>query len=137
MFCKIWYPTTKKDNLQVWYFVLSKLVESGDRIEEAIYVSYWNCPHYTLHWKKNCWAVDLFAVEEVAWGYSSTSVLSCLWKLGFCNKLARSTSKILDHTSMACSFYIWLAQNIRSWEVEHTPLSTKPSSTNEASCQNS
>ena len=92
--------------------------------------------HFALK-KKHCWAVDLFAVEEVAWGYSSTSVLSCLWKLGFCNKLARLTSKILCHTSMTCSFYIWLAQNTRSWEVEHMPLSTKPSPTNQASCQNS
>ena len=49
--------------------------------------------------EKNCWTVDLFAVEKVAWGYSSTSVLSCLWKLRFCNKLARLTSKILGHTS--------------------------------------
>ena len=42
-------------------------------------------------------------------GYPSRSVLSCLRKLGFPNKLARSTSKILGHTSMTCSFYIWLA----------------------------
>ena len=41
--------------------------------------------------------------------YPPRSVLSCLRKLGFPNKLARSTSKILGHTSMTCSFYIWLA----------------------------
>ena len=67
--------------------------------------------------KENCWAVDLFAVEVAARGYLSRSVLSCLKKLGFPNKLARSTSKILGHTSMTCSFYIWLAQNSRSWDV--------------------
>ena len=86
--------------------------------------------------KKNCWAVDLFAVEVGAWGNPSRSFLSCLWKLGFPNKLARSTSKILGHTLMTSSFYIWPAWNIRSWEVEHTPLPTKASPSNQVSCQN-
>ena len=81
--------------------------------------------------------MDLFVVEVVARGYLSRSVLSCLRKLGFLNKLSRSTLKILGHTSMTCSFYIWLAQNTRSWEVEHTSLPTKPSPNNQASCQNS
>ena len=36
---------------------------------------------------------------------------------------------------MTCSFYIWLAQNARSWDVEHTYLPTKPFLTNQASCQ--
>ena len=58
-------------------------------------------------------------------------------KLEFPNKLARSTSKIPGHTSMTWSFYIWLARNTRSWEVEHTSLPTKPSPTNQAPFQNS
>ena len=41
--------------------------------------------------KKNCWAVGLFTVEEGARGYPSKSVLSCLRKLEFPKKLARST----------------------------------------------
>ena len=85
--------------------------------------------------KKTCWTVDLFVVEVVARGYLSRSVLSCLRKLGFLNKLSRSTLKILGHTSMTCSFYIWLSQNTRSWEVEHTSLPTKPCPNNQASCQ--
>ena len=87
--------------------------------------------------KNNYWAVDLFALEVGAQGYPSTSVLNCLKKLGFPNKLARSKSKILDHTSMTRSFYIWLARNTRSWDIKHMSLPTKPSSTNQASCQNS
>ena len=78
--------------------------------------------------KENCWTVDLLVVEVGARGYPSRSLLA---------KLARSTSKILGHTSMTCSLYIWLAENTRSWEVEHRTLSTKPSKTNQASCQNS
>ena len=38
---------------------------------------------------------------------------------------------------MTCSFYIWLARNNRSWDVKHMSLPTKPSPTNQASCQNS
>ena len=38
---------------------------------------------------------------------------------------------------MTCSFYIWLAQNITSWEVEQMSLPTIQSPTNQASCQNS
>ena len=60
--------------------------------------------------QKNCWAADLFPGELGAWWYPSRSVLSCLQKLGFLNKLARSTSRILGHTSMTCSFYVWLTK---------------------------
>ena len=65
----------------------------------------------------------------------SRSVLSCLRKLGFPNKLARLTSKNLGHTSMTCSFYVWLTGNTRSWEVEHTSLPTKSCPINPAFCQ--
>ena len=81
--------------------------------------------------------MDLFAVEVEPRGYLSISVLSFLRKLGFLNKLARSTSKILGHTSMTYSFYIGLAQNTRSSDVKHMSLPTKSSPTNQASCQNS
>ena len=72
-----------------------------------------------------------------AGGYHYRSVVSCMRKLEFPNKLARLTSKIPGHTSMTWSFYIWLARNTRSWEVEHTSLPTKPSPTNQAPFQNS
>ena len=72
-----------------------------------------------------------------AGGYHYRSVVSCMRKLEFPNKLARSTSKIPGHTSKTWSFYIWLARNTRSWEVEHTSLPTKPSPTNQAPFQNS
>ena len=79
---------------------------------------------------------NLFPVEVGARGYPSR-IQSCLRKLGFPNKSARSTSKILGNTSMLSSFYIWLARNTRSWGVEHMFLPTKPSPTNQASGQNS
>ena len=75
-------------------------------------------------------------MEDRAGGYPSRSVLNCLRKLGFPNKLARSTSKILGYTSITCSLYIWLAGNARSWDVKHMSLPTKLSQINHAYCQN-
>lgn len=50
--------------------------------------------------------------------------------------MARLTSKISGHTSITF-FYIWLAQNTRTWEVGHVCFPTEPSPINQASCQDS
>ena len=61
------------------------------------------------------WFVELFAVEVGARGYFSRSVLCCLKKLGFNNKLIRNTIKKLSKSSMECSFCIWRARNNKEW----------------------
>ena len=61
------------------------------------------------------WCVELFAVEVGARGYCSKSVLCCFKKLGFNNKLIRSTIKNLIKSSMKCSFCIWLPRYNKGW----------------------
>ena len=61
------------------------------------------------------WCVELFAVEVSARGYCSRSFLCCFKRLGFNNKLIRSTIKKLSKSSMECSFCIWLARNNKEW----------------------
>ena len=58
----------------------------------------------------NGWAVDLFAIEVGARGYSSRSLSICLKRLGFNNKIVHKTTKSLSCISMKASFYIWLAR---------------------------
>ena len=50
------------------------------------------------------WCVELFAVEVGGEGYCSMSVFWCFKKLGFNNKLIRTTIKKLSKSSMECSF---------------------------------
>ena len=71
----------------------------------------------------NGWAVDLFAIEVGAWGYSSRSLSICLKRLGFNNKIVHKTTKSLSCISMKASFYIWLARNSSGWS-SNTPLIT-------------
>ena len=63
----------------------------------------------------NDWAVDLFAIEVGARGYSSRSLSICLKRLGFNNKTGQKTTKSLSCISMKASFYIWLARNSSGW----------------------
>ena len=50
-----------------------------------------------------------------------------LKKLGFSNKLARKTSKLLRYTAMNSSFCIWLGRNSAEWNPDglSTSLSSK------------
>ena len=59
--------------------------------------------------ENNGWNVDLFAVEVVARGYCSRSVLCCFKSLGLRNRTINTTIKQLSKCSMECSFCIWLA----------------------------
>ena len=52
------------------------------------------------------WCMKLFEVEVGARGYCSKSFLCCLKKLGFSNKLIRSTIKNLSKSCMECCFSI-------------------------------
>ena len=63
----------------------------------------------------NGWAVDLFAIEVGARGYSSRSLSICLKRLGFNNKNVQKTTKSLSCISIKASFYIWLARNSSGW----------------------
>ena len=63
----------------------------------------------------NGWAVDLFAIEVGARGYSSRSLSICLKRLGFNNKIVQKTTKSLRCISLKASFYIWLARNSSGW----------------------
>ena len=63
----------------------------------------------------NGWAVDLFAIEVGARGYSSTSLSICFKRLGFNNKTVQKTTKSLSFISMKASFYIWLARSSSGW----------------------
>ena len=65
--------------------------------------------------KSNGWSVHFFAVEVGARGYCSETTRFCLKRLGFQNKLSRSTLKSLSQTSIRASFYIWLARNHKEW----------------------
>ena len=65
--------------------------------------------------EENGWAVDLFAIEVGAQGYSSRSLSICLKRLGFNNKIVPKTTKSLSCISMKASFYIWLARNSFGW----------------------
>ena len=75
----------------------------------------------------NNWTADLFAVEVGARGYPSNNVHMTLKKLGFSNKLARKTSKLLGYTAMKSSFCIWLGRNSAEWNPDdlRTSLSSK------------
>ena len=63
----------------------------------------------------NGWAVDLFAIEVGARGYSSRLLSICLKRLGFNNKIVQKTTKSLSCISMKASFYIWLKRNSSGW----------------------
>ena len=65
--------------------------------------------------ESNKWTADLFAVEVGARGYCSGTVPHSLKRLGFNNKLAYQTSKLLAEISRKSSFCIWLARNSKSW----------------------
>ena len=65
--------------------------------------------------KRNDWQVDLFAVEVGARGYPSSTLSSCLKKLGFPKNLLRNTVKRLGKISMESSFCIWLARDSKTW----------------------
>ena len=65
--------------------------------------------------ESNKWTADLFAVEVGARGYCSRTVPHSLKRLGFNNKLAYQTSKLLAEISRKSSFCIWLARNSKSW----------------------
>ena len=63
----------------------------------------------------NGWCVDLFPVEVGARGYCSKTVSFCLKRIGFNNRLIKSTIKKLSKLSMESSFCIWLARNNKAW----------------------
>ncbi|WP_215897622.1 hypothetical protein, partial [Acinetobacter baumannii] len=63
------------------------------------------------------WTVHFFAVEVGARGYCSESVQRCLRRLGFPNKLCKTTLKDLSLTSLKKSFEIWLSRNSKVWDV--------------------
>ena len=68
--------------------------------------------------KRNGWATHFFAIEVGARGYCAESVRYCLKRLGFRNKLCRTTLKSLSSASLRSSFYIWLTRNSRDWKQQ-------------------
>ena len=80
--------------------------------------------------EKNDWAVDLFAIEVGARGYSSKPLPICLKRLGFINEIIQKTTKSLSCISMKASFYIWVARNSSGWSSKTSLITikdTKPS----------
>ena len=75
--------------------------------------------------ENNGWNVDLFAVEVVARGYCSRSVLSDFKSLGLRNHTINITIKQLGKCSMECSFCIWLARNNKGCSSKEVDLSLK------------
>ena len=68
--------------------------------------------------QSNGWMVDMFAIEVGARGFCSSTVPRTLKRLGFNNRLANKTSKLLAETSRKSSFSIWLARNSKEWLPE-------------------
>ena len=66
--------------------------------------------------ERNGSAVDLFAIEVGARGYSSKWLPNCLKRLDFDNKIFQKITKSLSCISVKASFYIWLARNF--WLVQ-------------------
>ena len=77
--------------------------------------------------ENNGWSVDLFAVEVIARGYCSRSVLCCFKSLGLGNRTINTTMKQISKCSMECSFCIWLARNNKAWSIKEIDLSLKTS----------
>ena len=65
--------------------------------------------------RSNGWSVFFFAIEVGARGFCSESVRSCLFQLGFNNKLCKKSLKSLSSIALKCSFEIWLCRNSKSW----------------------
>ena len=63
--------------------------------------------------KCNGWKTYLFPLEVGARGYCSSTVRSCLSRLGLSNKIIRSTLKSLSLVSIRASFQIWLSRIIK------------------------
>ena len=78
--------------------------------------------------KSNGWAVYLFPIEVGARGYCSTSVKSCLLRLGLPPKLVRSSLKQLSLTSLTGSFQIWQSRESLEWVMPFIPSPTSPTS---------
>ena len=64
----------------------------------------------------------MFPIEVGARAYCSSTVKSCLMRLGFSTSLVKSTLKSLSLTSLKASFQIWLPRNSRKWENVITPF---------------
>ena len=73
--------------------------------------------------KSNSWSVSLFAIEIGARGYCSTTVKSCLCRLGFSGKLLKSTIKKFSWSSLKVSFQIWLSRDCNRWLEEKMTIS--------------
>jgi len=56
--------------------------------------------------KEKGWFVELFAVEIGARGYCSSSVISCLKRLGFSTKRSNQVAKSLSSVALQASFVI-------------------------------
>lgn len=65
--------------------------------------------------KKKGWQCELFAVEVGARGYCSSSVISCLKRLGFSGKHSSQVAKSLSSVSLQASFAIWLSRKSKAW----------------------
>ena len=74
--------------------------------------------------KLNGWQVHLFPVEVGARGYCSTSVKSCLFRLGFSNKVVKSALKSLSVASIKASFYVWQSRDSFEWKNPSNPKSS-------------
>ena len=76
--------------------------------------------------KCNSWKTYLFPLEVGAKGYCSSTVRSCLLRLGLSNKVIRSTLKSLSMLYIKASFQIWLSRNNKDWQKpEKLPSQSK------------
>ena len=65
--------------------------------------------------RSNGWSSHLFPIEVGARGYCSTSIRSCLMRLGFSRKHIKQIMKSLSLTSIKSSFHIWQSRECKDW----------------------
>ena len=94
-----------------------------ENMEEWHRVKYNKYDPLTSAIKCSGWKTYLFPLEVGARGYCSSTVKSCLLRLGLSNKLVRSTLKSLSMLSIKTSFQIWLSRNNKDWSKPEKPQS--------------
>ena len=104
--CYIWKWLKLLENIEAWY---QKKFEKCEPLGTSI--------------KSNGWSVRLFAIKVSAKGSSSTTVKSCLSRLGFLGKLLKSTIKQLSLSSLKVCVQIWLSRDCKRWLVEKVIIS--------------
>ena len=80
-------------------------------MEEQHQKKFYKYDPLTTSIRYNSWSVYFFAAEVGARGYCSTSLKSCLLRLGLAGKLVRPILKSLSLGSLKTSLQIWQARD--------------------------